>query len=94
MYKYGTTGKKRFDAFNIQGRWNNKKARRANTHQGHRAIDLQLCVDLPMKACFCACSIYYGCSVFSNKVYSRNYNCTNTINQVTFKFIPRDFVQN
>ena len=34
MYN-GTTGKKRFDAFNIQGHWNNKKARRENTHQGH-----------------------------------------------------------
>ena len=34
MYN-GTTGKKRFDAFNIQGRWNNKKARGANMHQGH-----------------------------------------------------------
>jgi hypothetical protein len=34
MYN-GTTGKKIFDAFNIQGGWNNKKARGANTHQGH-----------------------------------------------------------
>ena len=33
MYN-GTTGKKIFDAFNIPGRWNNKKARVANTHQG------------------------------------------------------------
>ena len=57
MYN-GTTGKKRFDAFNIQGRWNNKKARGANMHQGllgacwqgPTIIDLQLCVDLPMKA--------------------------------------------
>jgi hypothetical protein len=30
----GTKGKKKFDAFNIHGRWNNKKARGANTHQG------------------------------------------------------------
>ena len=49
MYN-GTTGEKRFDAFNIQGRWNNKKARGANMHQGPTIIDLQLCVDLPMKA--------------------------------------------
>ena len=31
---------------------------------------------------------------FSNKVYSSYYNCTNTLNQVTFEFIPQDFVQN
>ena len=31
MYN-GTTGKKIFDAFNIQGRWNNKKARGACKH--------------------------------------------------------------
>ena len=48
MYN-GTTGKKRFDAFNIQGR-RRKKARGANMHQGPTIIDLQLCVDLPMKA--------------------------------------------
>ena len=48
MYN-GTTGKKRFDAFNIQGRWNNKKARGQTRTKG-TSIDLQLCVDLPMKA--------------------------------------------
>ena len=32
MYN-GITGKN--DAFNIQGHWNNKRGRGANTHQGH-----------------------------------------------------------
>jgi hypothetical protein len=93
MYN-GTTGKKRFDAFNIKGRWNNKKAMGTNTHQGHLYRPTIMCwlanesliVHVPFIMAVLCLAI--------KSIYSRNYNCTNTLNQVTFKFIPHDFVQN
>jgi hypothetical protein len=85
--------KKNWCVYTVQGHWNNKKARGANAYQGHLYTPTIMCW-LANESLIVHVPLTIAVLCFSNKVYSRNYNCTNTLNQVTFKFTPHVFAQN
>jgi hypothetical protein len=83
---------------------NDKKAREATAHQraplysidrSGEDISLQVCVDssLANESLIGHVPLTIAVLCFSNKVYSRNYNCANAVNQVTFKITPHEFAQ-